>query len=227
MPKQRRPGLGAVTIGLAALSGAQHLVAESRGIALWALAMKPLPVLAFLARVAKAGASPLRFPVLLGLALSAAGDVVIDLRDGFLAGLGLFLLAHLAYATGFWRSRPELCARRAIPFLLFATAMGAWVLPGARGMALPVAVYIVAISSMMWRASALVGAPELPAATGGFALAGALLFAASDGLIAVHRFVTPLPWSDGPIMLLYWMGQSGIAAAAVAAGGFTAAREAS
>jgi alkenylglycerophosphocholine/alkenylglycerophosphoethanolamine hydrolase len=96
--------------------------------------------------------------------------------------------------------------------------MGYWVTPGAAGMAIPVAVYILAISGMMWRAAALVGAPRLPPAVGRLATAGAILFAASDSLIAIHRFVAPQPWADPPIMILYWLGQAGIAAAAIVAG---------
>ena len=77
---------------------------------------------------------------------------------------------------------------------------------------------VLAISAMMWRASALVGAPGLPPQVGRLALGGALLFAASDSLIAVHRFVAPQPWANVPIMVLYWLGQAGIAAAAIQAG---------
>jgi alkenylglycerophosphocholine hydrolase len=218
MSKPRASGLGAPAIAVAAMAGAQHLLAEVRHFPVWSLVTKPVPVLVFLARVASSGASVLRWPVVLGLALSAIGDVVIQLPDGFVAGLGLFLLAHIAYVSGFWRARPTLLAARALPFLLFAAAMGAWVGPGTGSMALPVGVYIVAISIMMWRAAALVGAPGLPPAVGRLALAGALVFAASDSLIAIHRFVEPLPWSDAPIMLTYWLGQAGIASAAIVAG---------
>ena len=51
----------------------------------------------------------------------------------------------------------------------------------------------------------------LPVAEFVAALGGAILFAASDSLIAIRRFVEPLPWADPPIMLLYWAGQCGIA----------------
>lgn len=205
-------------MGLAVAAGTAHLVAESAGEPLWALVAKPVPVLLLLAWVGLAGRSPLRAPLALGLALSAVGDVLIQRPGGFLAGLGAFLLAHLAYATGFWRARPQGLASRALPFLLFAGAMGYWIAPGTGGMEIPVGVYILAISAMMWRASVLVGVPGYPVIVGRLALGGALLFAASDSLIAIHRFIAPQPWANVPIMLLYWLGQAGIAAAAVVAG---------
>lgn len=218
MEPHRKPGLWLAALVLAVAAGAAHLWAERAGLPLWALLAKPIPVLLLLARVAVAGRSPLRGPLALGLGLSAVGDVVIQRPGGFLAGLAFFLLAHLAYTTGFWRGRPQLLAARALPFLLFAGLMGYWIAPGTGGMEVPVGVYILAISAMMWRASVLVGAPQLPPRVGRLALAGALLFAASDSLIAVHRFVAPQPWVDVPIMVLYWAGQAGIASAAVLAG---------
>ena len=212
------PGLWAAAGVLAVAAGAGHLLAEHAGSPSWAVVAQPVPVLLLLARVAIAGRSPLRWPLVLGLALSAVGDVLIQRPGGFLAGLGAFLPAHLAYTTGFWRARPVLLAARALPFLLFAGGMGYWIAPGTGGMELPVGIYILAISGMMWRASVLAGAPGYAASVGRLALGGALLFAASDSLIAIHRFVAPQPWANVPIMLLYWLGQAGIAAAAVVAG---------
>ena len=40
-------------------------------------------------------------------------------------------------------------------------------------------------------------------------------FGASDTLIAFNRFAAPIPGVRWPIMILYWLGQSGIAASAV------------
>lgn len=218
MEKRPHPGLPTAALALAIAAGAGHLAAESAGSPLWALVAKPIPVLVLLVWVVAAGRSALQAPLALGLGLSAVGDVLIQRPGGFLAGLGAFLLGHLAYTTGFWRARPVPLAARCLPFLLFAGSMGYWIAPGTGGMEIPVGVYILAISAMMWRASVLVGAPGIPALVGRLALGGALLFAASDSLIAIHRFVAPQPWANVPIMLLYWLGQAGIAGAAVVAG---------
>src|SRR6187402_1358082 len=173
---RRTSGIWVAALALAVVAGAGHLLAESAGLALWALLAKPVPVLLLLAYVLVGGPSVLRWPVALGLALSACGDVLIQRPGGFLAGLAAFLLAHLAYVAGFVRARPRLLLLRFLPFLLFAGLMGAWIAPGVAGMELPVGIYILAISVMMWRASALVGAPGLPAVVGRLALGGALFF---------------------------------------------------
>ncbi len=72
---------------------------------------------------------------------------------------------------------------------------------------------------MMWRAAARVGSPGTPALAALLGLAGAIAFGASDTLIAFDRFAAPIPGARWPIMVLYWLGQCGIAASAVVACG--------
>jgi uncharacterized membrane protein YhhN len=84
-------------------------------------------------------------------------------------------------------------------------------------MAVPVAAYMAVICTMMWRAAARVGSPRTPALPALLGLAGALSFGASDTLLAVSRFAVPFPGARWPVMVLYWLGQCGIAASAVAA----------
>ena len=62
-------------------------------------------------------------------------------------------------------------------------------------------VYLAAISTMV----ALAGAGGRP-----LALAGALLFYLSDGLIAWGRFVRPLPWAPLPIIVSYHLAQAAL-----------------
>jgi uncharacterized membrane protein YhhN len=71
--------------------------------------------------------------------------------------------------------------------------------------------YAVAIGTMLWRAAARVGHRGAPRPGEWAALGGAILFALSDSLIALHRFHAPIPAANVPIMLLYWAGQLGIA----------------
>ena len=206
-------------VGVAA--GVAHLVAEANGAPVLALVAKPIPALLLAAAVFGAGASALRLPIGAGLLASAVGDVLIQRPGGFLSGLAGFLVAHLFYLSGFWRARREALWARAIPVALFGFFMALRMKTGlaAAGPAvrIGVAVYIVAICIMLWRAAALVSAPGFAREVGRLTLGGAIVFAASDSLIAVHRFVEPLPWADVPIMALYWAGQCGIAFAAIRA----------
>ncbi|MEO8276159.1 MAG: lysoplasmalogenase [Thermoanaerobaculia bacterium] len=213
----RVSGLAALGASIFVLAAVGHLLAERTGAPLWALALKPVPVLLLLLRVLRAPESPLRWGVAAGLVASAVGDVVIGLPGAFLAGVAFFLAAHIGYAGGFLRAAPSLRLLRAVPFALFGFGMAWWIGEGARELRWAVTVYIVGICLMMWRSAALLGEARLPAGVGGAALTGALFFAASDSLIAIHRFVRPLAWAEVPIMVLYWIGQAGIAAAAVRA----------
>jgi len=67
---------------------------------------------------------------------------------------------------------------------------------------------------MMWRAAACWESPR-PSRTTLLAFAGAVLFAASDTLIAWNRFQEPIPGVRYVIILLYWIGQTGITASAL------------
>ena len=104
---------------------------------------------------------------------------------------------------------------RALPFLAWGLGALALLRPGLGPMALPVALYVAVICAMMWRAAARVGSPGTPALAAALGLAGAVAFGASDTLIAFNRFAAPVSGARWPIMVLYWLGQSGIAASAV------------
>jgi uncharacterized membrane protein YhhN len=141
------------------------------------------------------------------LALSLAGDIFLMLpRDIFVAGLGSFLLAHVAYVVGFQQHGPD--AGALLLAGVIAAAIGAVVggrVLGAvrRGpnpeLTVPVVAYMVVISAMV--ASALASGDVVAAA-------GALIFELSDSLIAWNRFVRPLRWAPLAIMVTYHLGQA-------------------
>jgi uncharacterized membrane protein YhhN len=139
---------------------------------------------------------------------SLAGDVFLMLpADRFVAGLGSFLLAHLAYIVGFridGGSTPALAAS-AGGIALVAAVLARPILGGVRrsqpGLLVPVALYMTVISAMV--AAAL--------ATGiALAAAGAALFLASDAMIAWERFVAPRRWHRLAIIVTYHLGQAGL-----------------
>lgn len=175
------------------------------------LAAKPVPVLCLAAWVIRGARG--RFPhfVGAGLLLSALADGLIE--ASFLAGLATFLVAHLAYTAAFVADERRLRAARAIPFAAFGAGMFFFLRPSLGEMAVPVGVYVAAIGTMMWRAAARVG-DSTAARSAWAALAGAILFAASDTLIALDRFHAPIGGVRYAIVLLYWAGQAGIASSA-------------
>ena len=178
------------------------------------VALKPVPVLALAAWVALRCRQPLGRLTAAGLLLSAVGDVLLD-AGRFLPGLFAFLTAHVAYVAAFLSVERRPALGRALPFVAWGAGAFALLRPGLGSMALPVAVYVAVIMIMLWRAAARVGSPRTPALAALVGLAGALAFGVSDTLIAFDRFDAPIAGVRLPIMLLYWLGQWGIAASAV------------
>jgi uncharacterized membrane protein YhhN len=174
--------------------------------------VKPVPVLGLARWVLGAPKSTYRNCVAAGLALSLAGDVLIELN--FIAGLVAFLLAHVAYTAAFVSDTTRLRLIRAAPVAAYAAGLTTFLWPGLGDLRPAFVAYAVAIGTMLWRAAARVGYRGAPTRGEWAALGGAILFALSDSLIGLHRFHVPIPAVNVPIMLLYWAGQLGIALSA-------------
>lgn len=150
-----------------------------------------------------------RVALVVALVLSTVGDVFLMVRGDssglFLGGLAAFLLAHVAYVVGFWLEGIEVGGLLAglVLAAVLVVAVGRPVVGAVRRgdepeMAGPVAAYVAVISAMVLSA----------AATGdGRAIAGALLFAGSDSLIARDRFVRSAAWAPLTIIVTYHLGQ--------------------
>lgn len=138
------------------------------------------------------------------LALSLLGDVYLMLPiDVFTAGLGAFLLAHIAYVIDFDVS----LGSRMLWLVVAVALMSPFALRIVRAITsntlrMGVLSYMAAIALMV--GSAL--------ASGSYtAQIGGLLFMASDTILAWNRFVRPLSWARPAIMVTYHLGQLGLA----------------
>ncbi|MDI1480343.1 lysoplasmalogenase [Polyangium sp. y55x31] len=143
----------------------------------------------------------------LGLFASLVADVVID--SVFVAGLGVFLVAHLFYLAGMGLPKRAADWLPMLPALAFGGLMwGILVGSGRAPEALhaPITAYAIVISSMLGRAlgRALVE-PKDHAAR--IFCAGAVFFVISDSLIGVNRWLFPLPLAAVWILSTYWLGQ--------------------
>lgn len=143
------------------------------------------------------------------LVLSLAGDVFLMLpSDAFVAGLGSFLLGHVAYIVGFsLEPRTVRWTLIAVVAVVVASAsIGRRILAAARAgdtpaIAGPVALYMTVISAMV----------VLAAGTGeAFATAGAAIFFTSDAMIAWDRFVRSFRWARPLIMATYHVAQAAL-----------------
>jgi uncharacterized membrane protein YhhN len=151
------------------------------------------------------------------LVFSLAGDVFLMMpRDLFVPGLAAFLVGHLCYLVGFWTHGPSASALAlgVVVVAALVAPLGRRILtsiarsgaPDSGALLGPVAGYIAVISAML--ATAL--------ATGNvLAGAGAVLFVASDSMIAWDRFVRTFRWAPVAIMVTYHLGQAGLVASLV------------
>jgi len=121
----------------------------------------------------------------LGLLLSAAGDVLLEVDGLFVGGMAAFGLAHVCYAivfVGFIRRNG--LNKSAWPLaalvLVVSLALGVWLAPGMKELTAPALAYQAIISAMVTLAM-LSKAPLV-------ARLGAVIFMLSDTLIAVGMF---------------------------------------
>jgi len=177
-------------------------------------AAKTLAV-AMLAVLAALQGGPLLLVV--ALALSAVGDAFLS-RDGekaFLGGLASFLVAHIVYIALFLRSggglgllgaeswRGAIALALAVFVVVMLAALWRRVGPGLR---IPIACYVVAILAMGMAALTTNSA---------WVIAGAVLFMASDGLLATEKFLVAAisphrAWMRFAIWGLYYAAQLAI-----------------
>jgi alkenylglycerophosphocholine/alkenylglycerophosphoethanolamine hydrolase len=178
---------------------------------------KPLVVVLLAAWVVSEEPTSAGWLVVTGLLLSGIGDLMLLPRfDRFLAGLAVFLAAHLAFVSAFVRSI-DTASFSVVPLLLGAgVAIGMWIVVGQRiagaarirapRLGAAVAAYIAALSLMLIAGFA-VGSTILAA--------GALVFATSDALLGWNRFVATLPHGRLLTHVPYHVGQGLIAIWAV------------
>ncbi|KUJ83833.1 lysoplasmalogenase [Microbulbifer flavimaris] len=189
----------------ALLAGLYIFLDAAGGQALWMPALKaaPIAVLGIMAALMLRGVT--RTLTLVALAFSALGDVLLalDFPLQFVMGLAAFLIAQVVYAANFLRGaqfRSQRFAMRALPLLLATSLLASQLLPAATELAPAVLCYLLAITAMALAAAAHRG-------NSGLLYAGAIIFVVSDTLIAVNRFLLPLPLAGTAIMVTYYGAQ--------------------
>lgn len=136
---------------------------------------------------------------LAGLVISFFGDLFLLFKWGFLPGLGSFLMAHVFYIISFRRKNQKpIWKFWPIILGLFATTLLVFLFPYLKEMKIPVLIYAIVISVMMYSAIKTHNRNLI---------IGALLFLISDTLLSINLFLKPLMILNLLVMITYVSAQ--------------------
>ena len=194
---------------LAAASGAVEIAALYFGPRTIVYIFKPLTMLLIIgiALIRSSDDKRYRNFIVAALCLSLVGDVFLMLpSDQFVPGLVSFLFAHLFYIAAF-RTRPTglLSAWFGLVCASYGCVMLWFLFPNLGDMKLAVSIYVAVVLLMGWQA--LSRWAENRAQRASLAALGAVLFVASDSLIAINRFNGRFRLADLLIMSTYFIAQ--------------------
>ncbi len=200
-----------VFLVIALVMAATNWVSVARENALLEYVSKPAATTAFLAVAAS-------FDIvhdaswawrIAALVFCIAGDVFLMLpKDAFIPGLASFAVGQVLFTISF--ATGDATISRVIPGIVLASIAAIFLSgrfvaaikgSGHSELVVPVVAYMVVISSM---AVGAIGSGNV------YAIAGAVIFMASDSLIAETRFVAPKPWHGVGIMVTYHLALAGL-----------------
>jgi len=153
---------------------------------------------------------------IVAIVFSLFGDVFLMFQEDrpsfFMLGLGSFLIAHIAYALAFSKALvvPEIPIIKKYPLVLAVFGIyGFWVFAQLRSnlheLELPVLIYMIAI--LVMGIAALNRFGRVSRKSFFLVMIGALLFIASDSIIAFSKFSKPIEEAGFWIMLTYIIAQ--------------------
>ncbi len=175
------------------------------------------------------GGSMLWFTI--GVIFCMAGDVFLMLpRDMFIFGLLAFLLGHISYILGLNNVPPFINMAGLFLLIILEKVLAivtiiilgiylVWLFPllarglaekGKKALRIPVLVYSLVISLMVYSALMTWNRAGWTTAAALCVSMGAVLFFASDSMLAWDRFLNPLPHARLRVMVTYHLGQIGI-----------------
>jgi uncharacterized membrane protein YhhN len=154
--------------------------------------------------------------LLLTLLLSWIGDIILMMKGDqyFMLGLIAFLLAHITYIFVYRQHRNKNQGeslqgvqriRFAFPIVLAGAGLVVILYPHLGALQIPVMIYALVITVMTLNALFRYGRTNGKSFV--MVFAGAILFMASDSILAVSKFIEPLFISGFWIMLTYVLAQ--------------------
>lgn len=144
--------------------------------------------------------------MLIAFFFSLLGDTFLMIKGEkyFMFGLGSFLITHLFYIFVFSRNKLKMNLLTRISFLIFSGIMLLILKDNVnKSLLIPIIIYMITITIMAISASERNSNPD----SYRLVLMGAILFVLSDTLIAIDRFVVPIPFQTFLIMGTYVLAQ--------------------
>ncbi|RKF03241.1 putative membrane protein YhhN [Tenacibaculum lutimaris] len=206
MTKQTKITLASIVFLLVAIADVYAVITQNKTIE---MIFKPL-LMTTLAVVYLVSVKKPSFWLLSALFFSFWGDVfLLDKEKFFVFGLGSFLVAHLVYikitTDLLFKDLTVKIITSAIPFVLLFVGLLGLIYGNLGDMLLPVIVYGITIST--FGTAALLNYRQQKTTANSWLLLGAILFIASDSLIALNNFYTPKRLFDIAIIVLYIVSQ--------------------
>ncbi|WP_299120713.1 lysoplasmalogenase [uncultured Tenacibaculum sp.] len=215
MTKQTKIAITSILFLLVAIADVYAVITETKSLE---IIFKPL-LMTTLAIVYLVSVKKPNFWLVSALFFSFWGDVfLLDEANYFVFGLGSFLIAHIMYIkmTSQLLKKPSInkILKAAIIFIALFGGVLFLIIDNLGEMLLPVIVYGVAISA--FGTSALLNYQQEKSTENTWLLLGAILFIASDSLIALNNFYAPKKLFVIAIIVLYVVSQYLIVKAMIA-----------
>lgn len=165
----------------------------------WLLKIVPIGLLFY--ATAQLPSSNDKWLLLAAVVFSAGGDTLLAFGL-FVPGLGSFLIAQLSYAVFFVRHWSSLQTRwpLTVGLIAYVVIIATVLFPHLGDLQVPVLSYLTAISFMGLTAIQA----RFPVK---WIVLGAFSFILSDSLIALDKFLHPLPFNNYSVMITYYAAQ--------------------
>lgn len=215
MTKQTKITVASIVFLVVAITDVYAVITQNKTIE---MIFKPL-LMTSLAVVYLVSVKKPSFWLLSALFFSFWGDVfLLDKANFFVFGLASFLVAHVVYikiTTSFlYKDSAVRILTSAIPFVLLFVGLLGLIYNNLGDILLPVLVYGIAIST--FGTAVLLNYRQQKTTANTWLLLGAILFIASDSLIALNNFYMSKPLFNIAIIVLYIVSQYLIVKAIIA-----------
>jgi len=195
-----------VLLGLIFSSAGLAILTEQLGVFSAFVVLKPITTILVISLLFSRNFRPLEhYPklILVGLCFCLAGDTFLLYEKFFVYGLSAFLIGHLFFLRAF--SILGGFKFYLIPLLvlvLLTLPIFIWLLPSLGENTIAVAIYMLVLVSMVWQGLCL-WQWRSTAFSKAVAVAG-VAFMFSDTVIAINKFMLPLPFLQIVILVSYW-----------------------